>query len=613
MIRSFLALAFLAALLLPAAAAEEQPVSVEVVANVTQFKPGEPFLAGVLLEIEEGWHIYCKDPGPEGLPTVVEWELPEGVEAGPVMFPPTVTFYFFGKLSEGYRGRVFLWSVIETPAEFEGPLEIKARVSWGACKDLCVPGESEASLVLPAGDRAIAAENAAALFGEIEGQPDAQFEADQWVGIDAATLTYFLLLGFIGGFILNFMPCVLPVIGLRILGFVQQSNNKPRLIRRKGWAFTAGVLVSFWVLAGLVGILQAAGHAVGHGFQFQNLTFLIGITSLVFVLGLSMLGVFFISIGGKSRQGLEALTERGGLSGSFLAGTLATILATPCTAPALGTALGFAFAKPLWVIFAVFTFIGLGLAAPFILLAHRPAWIRKLPKPGPWMEYFKQAMGFTMLAVVVWLLSIIAYHGADAVVWTVAFLLSLGLAAWIYGTFHAPHRGAGSRRIAKFAVLGLVVGGWLWILEGQINWRGARADTISTGNGGVMAEGQIPWKRFTPENLEIALATDRPVFVNFTARWCITCIINTHSSLEIASTRELIQETGAIPIKADWTHQDDDITRVLREHGRAAIPFYLLYGRDRDNPIILPRLLTPRIVADAIHEAARSFESGAGE
>lgn len=596
------------------APAGEDPVGAELIADAAQVAPGDTVRVGVRLEVDEGWHIYGRDPGINGLPTEVTWDLPEGVVAGELRYPPTEVFEFQGERDLGYTGEVFLTATLRVPEDFEGPLPIGARVSWLACRDLCIPGERALELSVPVGEETILSEATSELFGEREEVAEAPAEGEE----DAASTRRsqypfwaYLVFGFIGGIILNVMPCVLPVIGLKFMGLAKHAGDSPKQIIAHAWIFTAGILVSLWVLAAIVVVLQSMGNLLGQGFQLANFPFLVVMSSVIFVLGLSMMGVFLIDLGTGVYQQADKVSRKSGYAGSFGNGVLVTLLATPCTAPVLGLAMGFAFIQPPWVTFLIFTAVGLGLAFPFILLGHFPGWIRFLPKPGVWMEYVKQVMGFVMMAAVVWLLSVMDdIRGGEVVLWMVAFLLMLALASWIYGTF-ARASAYRARMVARTLILVILVTGVTGILEARLDWRNPpeRADAATERVDPDNWENGIPWVSFSRERLnELLEENDRPVFVNFTASWCISCKANERAVIDTESGREILRETGTIPVYADWTDMGREIAEFLREFNRAGVPLYLVYGEDRDNPQVLPEILTPGLLERALRSAAESFD-----
>ena len=274
-----------------------------------------------------------------------------------------------------------------------------------------------------------------------------------------------LLYAFVGGLILNIMPCVLPVIALKILGFVSEARSEPRRVRNLGLIYALGVLVSFLALAGIVIGVKAAGHHAGWGMQFGSPIFVVCLTTLVTLVALNLFGVFEITLGGRTLDVAGNLASRHGASGAFFNGVLATTLATPCTAPFLAPALGFAFSQSAATIILIFLFVGIGLASPYVLLSCNPALLKFLPKPGAWMEKFKVAMGFPMLATVVWLFNVAMSDYGARVFWLGVFLVVVALAAWIFGEF--VQRGRKGKRMAFAIVLILLIGGYAYALENR--------------------------------------------------------------------------------------------------------------------------------------------------
>ncbi len=395
---------------------------------------------------------------------------------------------------------------------------------------------------------------------------------------------------FLGGLILNLMPCVLPVIALKIFGFVQQAGEEPKRVFRLGLAFVGGVFAFFLALAGLVVGLKAAGINLTWGFQFQNVGILVGLIALVFVFGLNLLGVFEIALTGGAAGKLSELSSKEGYGGAFLHGMFTTLLGTSCTAPFLGAVLGFAFAAPPHIVFLIFAMIAAGMSLPYFLLTANPAWMRYLPKPGTWMERLKQFMGFIMLAVVVWLLGVLGEsRGVGPLVAVSSFLLVLGVAAWLYGVTHGKFAGW----IAMFA---LVVGGWFFFLHGKLDVAKAADGTAAKLPGG------IPWEVWSDARVAEATKSGQPVFVDFTADWCLNCKYNEKFVLETDPVRAALKDKNVLPLKADWTNADPAITALLKKHGRVGVPVYLLYPGGDAPPVLLPEILTQSILLDALNK-----------
>jgi thiol:disulfide interchange protein DsbD len=394
-----------------------------------------------------------------------------------------------------------------------------------------------------------------------------------------------LFYAFIGGLILNIMPCVLPVIALKILGFINHGQHEPGRVRMLGLIYAAGVLVSFLALAAVVIGVKAAGRHAGWGMQFDSPEFIVVLTTLIMLVALNLFGVFEVTLGGRTLSAAGQLAAKQGAVGAFFNGILATVLATPCTAPILATALGFAFAQSPSLIVLIFLFVGLGLAAPYVVLSWNPAWLKFLPKPGAWMEKFKTVMGFPMLATTVWLFLLAAGNfDKSRTLWFGLFLVALGLAAWIWGEF--VQRGTRHRGLARVVSI-LLAGG------------------IGT-YAFCQTPDQIEWHSWSPAAVAKAQATGRPVLVDFTADWCLTCQVNKKIAIEIPSVRKKLKDINAVALVGDYTHFPDSITAELNRFNRAGVPLVLVYPKNPDaEPIVLPQILTPGIVLDALDRAAR--------
>jgi thiol:disulfide interchange protein DsbD len=420
---------------------------------------------------------------------------------------------------------------------------------------------------------------------------------------ETSGLPLMLLYAFIGGLVLNIMPCVLPVIALKILGFVSEARSEPRRVRNLGLIYALGVLVSFLALAAIVIGVKAAGHHAGWGMQFGSPVFVVCLTTLVTLVALNLFGVFEVTLGGRTLNAAGELASKHGASGAFFNGFLATALATPCTAPFLSGALGFAFAQSASIIVLVFLFVGLGLAAPYVLLSCSPAWLKFLPKPGAWMEKFKVAMGFPMLATTVWLFNVASNSYGKNVLWLSVFLVVVAFAAWIFGEF--VQRGRNHKTAAAIIALLLLVGGYAFALEKQLDWREAMPEAAATGSMKESPDG-IDWQPWSPEAVAQARAAGKPVLVDFTADWCLTCQVNKKIAIETSSVRAKLKELNAVALTGDYTHFPDAITAELNRYNHAGVPLVLVYPNNPDAPaIVLPQILTPGTVLDALDRAAQ--------
>ncbi|PYJ55396.1 MAG: hypothetical protein DME82_07390 [Verrucomicrobia bacterium] len=412
----------------------------------------------------------------------------------------------------------------------------------------------------------------------------------------------FLLFGFIGGIILNLMPCVLPVISLKIFGFIQQSGQSRQKILRSGIAFTIGIFAWFLALALLLIALKGAGRDVTWGgFQFTNAYFVLALSVIVLVFALNLFGVFEISLPQGMTRGLLSTSERRDFLGSFFQGVFATVLATPCTAPFLGTALGFAFTQSPTIILAIFIAIAAGMSAPYLLLSAQPGWLRFLPKPGPWMLHLKQFMGFLLLATLLFLLYVLgAQRGLEGAIWASCFLLVISIACWMKGAFAVPTASAAKRGLVLVLMLLLVFASGIYFI-------GDKFQSAKVASGDLQLRGG--WQAFTPERLQTELDQGRTVFVDFTAAWCLTCKFNEANVLESQDVRDAFQRHGIVKLKADWTNGDPVITKLLQHFGRPGVPLYVLYPGKNEEPIVFPELLTKGMLLEKVETVGRTMAS----
>ena len=396
-----------------------------------------------------------------------------------------------------------------------------------------------------------------------------------------------LALAFLAGLILNLMPCVFPVLAMKALAIARLSGAARAHVQMHAVSYTLGVLVAFAGIGGLMLGLRAAGHAAGWGFQFQSPVFVAGMAWLLFGVGLSLSGVFEVDVGlAGAGHGMAA---RRGHAGSFFTGLLAVVVATPCTAPFMGAAIATALAASPPVLMAVFLVMGLGLAAPYALLAAVPRLATSLPRPGRWMLITKQALAFPMYAAATWLLWVVSQEaGPGGVLATAAGLVLLGFAAWAVGLAQSLPHANQARRIAQTAALaaGLAALAVLSGIAAGPAWQpGAVADASA--------------EKFSTARLAALRAAGRPVFVNMTAAWCITCLVNERVALSSPALRTAFAARGVTYLKGDWTRQDPDITAFLRDHSRDGVPFYVYYPA-AGSPDVLPQILTQGDVLAAI-------------
>ena len=401
----------------------------------------------------------------------------------------------------------------------------------------------------------------------------------------------FLFFGFIGGFILNLMPCVLPVISLKIFGFIKHAGKDRRGVFRNGVAFIAGIFVWFVGLALLLIGLKAAGHQITWAAQFTNPYFVLALSVIVLVFALDLFGVFEIALPQALMHKMLHSATREGEVGSFFQGVFATALATPCTAPFLGTAIGFSFTQSPLIILLMFVAVAAGMSAPYFLLSAQPAWMRFLPQPGPWMVNVKQFMGFLLLATLVFLIYVLgAQRGLEGAIWASCFLLIVSVACWMKGAFIVPASSAAKRMTSTVIMLALLLGSGVYLIGDK--FRAAIPDLVQIQQG--------DWQPFTPERLQSERDQGHAVFVDFTAAWCLTCKFNEKAVLENSEVREAFQRHGVVKLKADWTNGDPTITKLLQQFGRPGVPLYVLYPGKSQEPVVFPELLTKNIILDKL-------------
>ncbi|HVU17437.1 MAG TPA: thioredoxin family protein [Candidatus Didemnitutus sp.] len=413
-------------------------------------------------------------------------------------------------------------------------------------------------------------------------------------GAGSANQTNFggqVLLAFFGGLILNLMPCVFPVLGIKILGFVNQSGSDRRKVTLHGLVFTAGVLISFWVLAGLLLALRAGGEQLGWGFQLQSPAFVFSIALFLLIFALNMSGLFEVGLAATGVGG--QLQMKDGYAGSFFTGALATLVATPCSAPMLAPALGAALSLDAVHSFALFTVIAIGLSLPYLLLSIFPQAVKLLPRPGAWMETFKQLMAFPLYATVgalLWVLAAQTREDDYALLLIVFGLVLAAMSAWVYGRFAQAYGKPVRQRFGRIAALVLLLAGV------AVGWP-KKAAPPKPG------EAVVTWEKWSPEAIKAAQAGGHFVYVDFTARWCATCQANKAAVFHSSEVLTELKKRNVVLLRGDWTSADPAITAELARWGRSAVPFDLIYAPGKPDPVVLPELLTPGKVMEAFQQA----------
>jgi len=552
-------------LLLSAALVVSAPhVQAELVAEHAALVPGSNWVA-LRLAPEPGWHTYWRDPGDTGLPTTLAWTLPQGFAAGAIQWPEPETFRLGEETTYGYSRETLHLVQVDVPADAAGrDVTLAARATWLVCADTCIPGQAQLELRLPVRDAPAAPSGWAQAFVDTRSRlPQA----------DSAPPSLWLALGFalLGGLILNLMPCVFPVLSIKAVSVMEARGAEHAHQRGHALAYTAGVVLSCLAAAGAMLTLRAMGEKLGWGFQLQSPVFVAVITYLLFALGLSLSG--FVHFGTSIMGVGQSLTVRGGYVGSFFTGVLAVVVASPCTAPFMGTALGYAVAQPAVVALAVFATLGLGLALPFLLIGFIPPLARLLPRPGHWMETFKQAMAFPLYLTVVWLVWVLARQsGVNAVPVVLSGLVMVAVASWLMHSHSLISRGL------RYVALAIAVG---LLFVPALRVTPAAASGASDAAAAAYSDPRLAELR----------AQGHPVFVNLTADWCLTCKFNERAAIETDAVQATLAKHGVISLKGDWTRADPAITRVLERFHRAGVPLYLLYAPTGE-PVVLPQVLT---------------------
>ena len=421
-------------------------------------------------------------------------------------------------------------------------------------------------------------------------------------------------LAFLGGILLNLMPCVFPVLFLKGLALVQGSTQNRAHLRRHGLVYALGILLSFWGIVAVLLVLRAGGSHAGWGFQLQSPVFIALLASLIFLLALSLAGQFEIGLSLTS-AGSSLVDKPGegkqGYAGSFFTGVLATVVATPCTAPLMGAAIGFALTQSTAVIFAVFTALALGLAAPYLLLSWQPAWVRVLPRPGAWMELLKQFTAVPLFATAIWLAWVYGQlhasggttsSGVDQMALLLCCFLLLAIAGWALGRWPA-------RWASRIAALVLIALG-LAIPLSQTRGAGRTGATAQAGmeqtNAAAANGEELVWQPYSEQALDAARASGHPVFLDFTAAWCLSCQFNERAVLRSSDVENALRAHNFTLLKADWTNGDPEITKKLASLGRAGVPTYVVYSANAGSaPDVLPELLTKGLVLAAIERDAK--------
>lgn len=709
-----------------ASSAQTEHVKVSLHSLTNKITAGKTHEFAVQIVAEEGWHTYWQNPGDTGLPTRIEWSLPNGAEVGDIEWPVPERIDYAGMINYGYHGEVWLMVPIIMPVDLfpAQEIEISAKVKWLVCREVCIPEQAELVLnmlvdetdnitgsntskvnvferawskvpklnydvaakytFIDSGELHIEVENqvqgsqmpvftkAPEVFVTVKGlvdhivKPNITVKDNQWgvvfktsdefetppeyitfvsntsppVEIQAKydakwqPLSFFdsstniekteitqtktlnevaepsenvsqtqqnillvLLFSFLGGLILNLMPCVFPVLSLKIVSLVESGNHNESVRKKHGLAYTFGVVLSFLSVALLLILLRSAGEQIGWGFQLQSPWFVGLMAYLIFALGLSMSGVFEI---GTSLQDVGSGLSHEGYKGSFFTGVLATVVATPCTAPFMGGAIGFALSQSIPIALLVFAVMGLGLALPFLLIAYVPVLANMLPKPGAWMIRLKEVLAFPLYLTAIWLVWVFGRQlGHDAMALLLVGLLIVALAAWLWRIrFASSHRTLLSIIVLLFVISALLMLKQASALKSKNIENSALINASEINSVIKGSDGSLP---YTKSNLDQALDQGKTVFINMTADWCITCKVNEKVVLKKQKIQDILHSKEVVYLKGDWTNSDANITAYLEKFNRNGVPLYVVY-RDGQPPKVLPQVLTEKLFLKEIIE-----------
>lgn len=561
-------------LLLSFPAYAQNMVRASLVSEKLSISAGENIKVGIVLDAADGWHTYYKNPGDAGLPTRLEWELPEGFSAGEIDWPPPEKFSENGLTTYGYSGKVMLPVTIKAPDDLIlDSYTFTAHVKWLTCNQICIPEEQDVSI-----DLTVTPATGSAPSSELFNQQKIPQEIEQ-NNISPFTLLITISLALLGGLTLNVMPCVLPILSLKTLSLVKKSGHVRSHTTKYGIAYTLGVMLSFATIAALLIGLQKGGEAIGWGFQMQSPGFVGFLIYLLFLVGLNLSGVFFLPVilGGFGQN----ITQGNSLRGSFFTGILATLVATPCTAPFMASAVGAALTLPAWAAMLVFLALGFGLALPFLLISIFPGLLRFLPRPGAWMEKFKELLAFPIYASVVWLIWVLGMQvGIDGVALVLCGLLLIVFIIWL-GRLNA------SCNIA-FRAFFMLAG--IFMLA-----------TILFSVGKT-AKSEMDFIPYSARALSQLREEGKAVYVDATAAWCITCQLNKKVALDTKRTRQAFKDNNVTLMVADWTSQNPEITEFLHSFGHNGVPLNVFYPANGNSPIILPQILSEDTVIEAVSQ-----------
>lgn len=614
-------------------------VRVDARVSPQRISPGDRFEIRLGLSVERGWHIQSNKPLDDSfIATDLFLAPPETIELERPAFPPGKVRAFSGMKVSEYGGEVLVRVPGRTTGDLKpGKLLIDGVLVFQACNEsgTCLPPQyvavkvpiegiakgasTDSAASSPVAGERISSGTASPAGGGVSiasgkdsvdaHRVSAASETSQRPVGSSRGLAALLALAFLGGMLLNVMPCVLPVVSIKIVSFVQQAGEEPRRIFLLGLSFASGMLLFFLCLG-----LLAMTVRIEPGWVLQRPLGVVLLTSIIFAFGLSLFGVFDVRLPGGAASRLSQAGSSEGPGGAVAKGFLVTILGTSCTAPFLSYAWVGAMGSSPPVRVLIFLTMGLGMSLPYVILSAKPGWLRFLPRPGPWMEGFKQLMGFLLIGTAIWLLWVLAGHvGAEGVILTLVFLTVLSLGLWMIG--RVPPTASTGRYLAVHASSLVIVLASGWFLHGKL--RHLTGDpkeiviALDSGRSAGVAEfdfaESIPWQPYRPGLAEELAGAGRIAYVDYTARWCPTCQSNKRLVLDTEEVRSAMQRLKVVPIEADFTRGSETIKKDLNRFSRPSVPLNLVYGPASPNdPIVLPEILTKGRVLEALEEAARA-------
>lgn len=544
--------------------------------------------------IPDNWHVNANVAADEFLkPSSIEIAA-RGIEFGEPKWPEPIKEYNEVLEFENlvFKGHFQIKIPVKAVADGYDSLTTNATFHYQACDNSICLAPASVDIRIGKNKAGISKANSAAdLKKNDEGNGTQESN-------NAASVALLLFFAFIGGIILNLMPCVLPVLSLKLFSLIKQAGQSRSRLVALGIATTAGILASFWTLAGIVAAIKAGGGAAGWGMQFQSAGFIAFMIVILTAFAMSFFGVFEIWLPGSATTRMDAAGHKAGIAGAFFTGALLVLLSTPCSAPFLGTAMGFAFTASTPVLFLFFTAAGLGLALPYLLVCAFPAVLKVFPKPGKWMVILQKVMGVLLLATVAWLLWIVNEQaGGMGVALFAGFILATAFFSFCIGKFAPP--GSSFAYEVRLLVIGAIAFAFTWF-----TWSAPQYEKILNERFEARMAQQVledGWYRYSPEAVAEFAKAGRTIFIDATADWCLTCKAN---EAAVLSDKELLQKldsAGVVRMKADWTRETPEVNELLYSMGKSGVPAYAIYPKgDKSKQVVLPELLTSGLILEAI-------------